>query len=98
MMLLTTVGVCGVLSFIWIIYICLRRVFSQTTGWRYGLVTWPVVLLFVGVTGYNIYDPWYQSLFVFYLVMIGTSAGQPVLPAAELLHIRLRRPKPETRE
>lgn len=98
MMLLTTTGLLGIISFFGIIYMCLRRIFNRIIGWRYGLVTWPVVLLSVGVTGYNIFDPWYQSLFVFYLVMIGTSAGQPVIPAADILDIRIKKSQPETHQ
>jgi len=76
MMLLTTTGLCGTLSFFGIICIVIRKLYRNHGRWRHGLITWPIVLFSVGITGYNIYDPWYQSLFVFFIVLVGIPEGQ----------------------
>jgi hypothetical protein len=35
-------------------------------------IAWPVVFLTIGITGFNIYHSWYQALFAFFMVLIGS--------------------------
>jgi len=88
MMLLTTTGLCGTMAFLGLIFMAMRKLYLDHGRWRQGLTTWPVVLLSVGITGYNIYDPWYQSLFVFFIVLIGTSDGKFHRPIENILTFR----------
>jgi len=45
-------------------------------SWRVGLLSWPFICIGIGLTGWNIYDPYYTTL-VFYFLAIITIAGNP---------------------
>ena len=76
-MLAASTGLLGLLSFGWLMVQAIRKIFKQSVGFCLGLLTWPVVLLVVGLTGFNIYHSWYQALLAFWLALIaiGHQAG-----------------------
>ncbi|HID98376.1 MAG TPA: O-antigen ligase family protein [Thermodesulfobacteriaceae bacterium] len=73
LMLLCTTGLIGLGSFLWLLFNSIRMIFQDVQGWRTGLISWPVVLFVCGLTGYNIFHGWYQAVFTFFIVLIGTS-------------------------
>lgn len=95
-MLLTTTGLCGTLAFTWLLFVSIRRIIQFRDGWRIGLITWPAVLLTIGLTGYNIYDPWYQSLFTFFLILIGTLTSRSAAGNTDIFSFNRKMPQPET--
>lgn len=91
MMLLTSTGIIGVTAFLWLLYQSWRTIHRYGDGWREGLLAWPVVLLFVGISGYNIYDPWYHSIFVFFLILIAVSRKEPLLVSKQLFELNAKK-------
>lgn len=73
LMLIACTGVLGLAAFIWLFIAAVRIVFKDLKGFRYGLVSWPVVLIVIGLTGFNIYHSWYQALLAFMLVLVGAA-------------------------
>lgn len=96
MMIVASTGLVGILSFFWLFFLCCRTIVNHGGGWRDGLRTWPVILMVVGMAGYNIYDPWYQSLFTFFLILIGSARREPVLPSINLFDIMKKKTLSET--
>lgn len=70
-MIMSCTGLLGLGAFAWLFITALRLIFHAAEGYRIGLVSWPVVLLTIGLTGFNIYHSWYQALLAFFLVLIG---------------------------
>jgi len=73
LMLAASTGLLGVISFFWLLVNSVRIIFKKPYGFCIGLTTWPVVLLVIGLTGFNIYHSWYQALLAFWLVLIGAN-------------------------
>lgn len=71
-MLLASTGILGLGTFIWLFINAIRLIIKNHEGLRLGLLTWPIVLFTIGLTGWNIYNSWYQSLLAFFLVLIGS--------------------------
>jgi hypothetical protein len=71
LMLLSCTGILGMGAFTWLYIAASRLVFRNRGQFRYGLISWPVVLLVIGITGFNIYHSWYQALLAFWLILIG---------------------------
>lgn len=69
-------GILGIASFGWIFYRAVKIVLSHCRRWHTGLLSWPFICLAIGLTGWNIYDPWYASVVVYFLLLIGIASGQ----------------------
>lgn len=85
MMILTSTGLIGVFFFFGLFLLSCRKIMKNDDGWREGLNTWPVVLFSVGLTGFNIFDPWYFSLFIFFLILIGCAQKRPGMQSNGIL-------------
>ncbi|MBI9077638.1 MAG: O-antigen ligase family protein [Desulfatibacillum sp.] len=66
-------GFLGLAAFGWLMVRVCRLVYANPQGWRNGLIAWPVVLLMIGLTGFNIYHSWYHALFAYFLVLSGAT-------------------------
>jgi O-antigen ligase len=73
LMLLVTTGVMGLAAFSWLFVNCIRIISKNRYEWRLCLLSWPIILLTLGLTGYNIYDAWYATLFAYFNVIIGSA-------------------------
>jgi O-antigen ligase len=71
LMLISCTGLLGLGAFTWLFIAANYLVFRNTGEFRYGLISWPAVLLVIGITGFNIYHSWYQALLAFWLILIG---------------------------
>ena len=71
LMLLSTTGIAGLTAFGWLFVNAVKMAFQKLDGWRWGLITFPFVIFGIGLTGFNIYHGWYQSLVAYILVLIG---------------------------
>jgi O-antigen ligase len=71
-MLISCTGLFGLAAFIGLFIAAGLSIFRNTEGYRIGLVTWPAVVLAIGISGFNIFHSWYQALFAFFLVLIGS--------------------------
>jgi len=71
LMLVSSTGLLGLAAFIWLFVTAVLLIFRYLQGFRWGLVSWPVVLFVIGLTGFNIYHSWYQALLAFMLVLVG---------------------------
>jgi O-antigen ligase len=72
--LLTCTGIFGLATFTWLFINACRLVVKNYQNLHVGLIPWPIAFLVVGLTGWNIYDPYYTSLFVYFLgLMAGPS-------------------------
>jgi len=78
LMLMSCTGICGLAAYAWLFFQAVKKVFQMQTGFRVGLLSWPVVLLVIGLTGFNIYHSWYQALLAFWLVFIGVNEMAPL--------------------
>jgi O-antigen ligase len=82
LMLLSATGIPGILSFTWLYVRATKCVLSRQTGFRAGMVAWPVVILVIGLTGFNIYSSSYLALFAFLLVTMGSN-GAAIKPSSD---------------
>lgn len=64
-------GIFGLASFLWLFVRSSMMSFAKPAGWRFGLAAWPVVLLVIGLTGFNIFHSWYNALVAFFFVLAG---------------------------
>jgi len=71
-MLISCSGLLGLAAFVGLFVTAVRSIFKDFDGHRVALVSWPVVFLTIGITGFNIYHSWYQALFGFFMVLIGS--------------------------
>jgi O-antigen ligase len=83
LMLLACTGISGFAAFVWLFVKAFQRILSDLSGFRIGLLTWPAVLSVLGITGCNIYHSWYQALFAFFIVLIGSNIGNQNEPQKE---------------
>ena len=72
LMILSCTGILGLASFLWLFIRTIQRIFADAEGFRLALVSWPVVFLTIGLTGFNFFHSWYQALFGFFMVLIGS--------------------------
>jgi O-antigen ligase len=72
--LLVCNGVLGLGAFLWTFIKATGMAWHLGTGRCAGLLCWPFVFAAIGITGWNIYDPFYTTLAFFFLAMISVSA------------------------
>lgn len=58
LMLLSATGLLGTAAFAWLYVRVSKLALSDQSGFRAGMAAWPVVLLGIGLTGWNIYSSW----------------------------------------
>jgi O-antigen ligase len=68
-------GLLGLGAFGWIFVRVFQTVRKRLAPWHTGLLSWPFVCLMVGLTGWNIYDPFYTTVIFYFLVLIGVTTG-----------------------
>lgn len=73
LMLISSTGLFGLVAFSWLFINSVRIVMKNINGFRVGLISCPVVLLVIGITGFNIYHSWYQALLAYLMVLIGSN-------------------------
>lgn len=73
LMLLSSTGLLGLGAFCWLFVRALRLIYREPKEWRAGLITWPIIFVVIGLTGWNIFGNWYQVLFAYFLVLAGCS-------------------------
>jgi O-antigen ligase len=71
-MIISCSGLLGLAAFTGLFTTAVQSIFKNFDGYRVALVSWPVVFLTIGMTGFNIYHSWYQALFGFFMVLIGS--------------------------
>ena len=71
LMILSTTGVLGLGAFLWLIISCFIRSIKDSSAWRSGLIPWVAAFLIIGVAGFNIFDAFYTTLFVFFTALVG---------------------------
>lgn len=76
--LLVCNGVLGLGVFGWLYVQVVLTVRRFTDSWQTGLMTWPFIFLAVGITGWNIYDPFYTTIVFYFLSMISVSEKQNI--------------------
>jgi O-antigen ligase len=74
LMLLACTGLFGFAVFAWLLVSAIRPLINNCDGWRVGLISWPIVLLLIGLTGFNIFHSWYHALWT-YLMILAYVAG-----------------------
>jgi hypothetical protein len=67
-------GLLGLGAFGWIFGRVIQTVRNQLAPWHIGLLSWPFVCVMVGLTGWNIYDPFYTTVMFYFLVLISVPA------------------------
>ena len=72
--LLACNGIVGLGVFGWLFWRTIQILRHARTAWTVGLSVWPFVFLAIGLTGWNIYDPFYASVVFYFLALIGISA------------------------
>ena len=78
--LLSTTGILGTALFGWLFTVICRQAARRPFGVRTGMITWPVVMLGIGMTGSNIYSSSYLALFALIVVTLSVQNGE--CPAA----------------
>jgi O-antigen ligase len=78
-------GLLGLGAFGWIFARAVQTVRNLPAPWHIGLLSWPFVCVLVGLTGWNIYDPFYTTVIFYFLVLIsvpvdGESRVEPNQP------------------
>ena len=73
LMLLACTGLLGLSAFAWLLVSTIRPLIGHCDGWRKGLIALPMVLLLIGLTGFNIFHSWYHALWI-YLMLLAHSA------------------------
>jgi O-antigen ligase len=73
LMLLACNGIIGLCMFLWLFANAVRWIFTRLDGWRFGLISWPCVVMVIGFTGWNIYHGWYQAVFAYFVILVGCS-------------------------
>lgn len=73
--LLTCNGILGLGVFGWIYLRIIKILRNFDASWQTGLLSWPFICLGIGLTGWNIYDPFYTTIIFYFLAMISVSAS-----------------------
>jgi O-antigen ligase len=68
-------GLLGLGAFGWIFGRVVQMARERFAPWHIGLLSWPFVCVGVGLTGWNIYDPFYTTVIFYFLVLISVPAG-----------------------
>ena len=68
-------GILGLGIFIWIFCISVNIIRQSIGSWNAGLWSWPFVCMVIGLTGWNIYDPFYATILFYFMALIGVSAN-----------------------
>jgi O-antigen ligase len=68
-------GLLGLGAFGWIFGRVFQTVLKHLSSWRTGLLSWPFVCVMVGLTGWNIYDPFYTTVIFYFLVLVSVPSG-----------------------
>ena len=68
--LLTCNGIVGLGTFMWVLWQVVNNLRRHMQSWRTGLLSWPVICITIGLTGWNIYDPFYTTLIFYFLAII----------------------------
>ncbi len=79
--LLACTGLLGLLAFIWLFYQLSRVALTTSASWKYGLATWPVVFLVIGLTGWNIFDAFYATIFSYLAALTAAGTARFAEPA-----------------
>ncbi|MCD4721462.1 MAG: O-antigen ligase family protein [Desulfobacula sp.] len=75
--LLACTGILGFCSFCWLFINIIRMAFQKNvSGWRIGLITWPIVFIVIGLTGWNIFGSQYQTVFAYFMILTAVSVNQ----------------------
>ena len=67
-------GLLGLVAFGWIFGRVVQTLRKRLVPWHTGLLSWPFVCVMVGLTGWNIYDPFYTTVIFYFLVLISVPA------------------------
>jgi hypothetical protein len=73
-------GLLGLSAFGWIFLRVVKIVRERCAGWHVGLLSWPFVCVAVGLTGWNIYDPFYTTVVFYFLVLVSLPFGDALPP------------------
>lgn len=73
LMLISCTGILGFTAFSWLLVNTVRIAMKNINGFRVAWISCMVVLLVIGITGFNIYHSWYQALLAFLIVFIGSN-------------------------
>lgn len=71
--IISSTGVLGLASFCWLFVNCIRLVIRKIDLCGHAMLTWPVVFLAIGLTGWNIYGAQYQTLFAYFAALTGVT-------------------------
>jgi O-antigen ligase len=80
LMLLSSSGILGTLAFLSLFTCCILTILKSNSIWKAGLITWPVVFMIGGLTGWSIYHSSYQIVFTFFAVLALTSENENMTP------------------
>jgi hypothetical protein len=75
--LLACNGVLGLAAFGWFFWTVVKMVRNFVNSWCAGLWCWPFICLVIGLTGWNIYDPFYTTIVFYFLALICVGANLP---------------------
>lgn len=67
--LISCTGLTGLTAFAWLFVNCVRQVLRRLAACGHALLTWPVVFLVIGLTGWNIYGSQYQTLLAYFAAL-----------------------------
>jgi O-antigen ligase len=73
--LLACNGIVGLGIFGWIFWNATSIIRSCVSSWHSGLWSWPFICLLIGLTGWNIYDPFYTTIVFYFLALIAVSVN-----------------------
>lgn len=68
-------GAVGIGIFGWLFWKATRIIRTSDGSWRAGLWSWPFICVIIGLTGWNIYDPFYTTIVFYFLSLIGVSVN-----------------------
>lgn len=68
-------GILGLGVFIWIYWTIAKIIRGSVDSWKAGLWSWPFICLAIGLTGWNIYDPFYATILFFFIALISVSSN-----------------------
>jgi hypothetical protein len=64
-------GILGLSAFCWLFINMMRLVIKKRELCGHALLTWPVVFMVIGLTGWNIYGAQYQTIFAYFAALTG---------------------------
>lgn len=75
--LLACNGVLGLAAFGWFFWTVVKMVRGFVYSWCAGLWCWPFICFVIGLSGWNIYDPFYTTIVFYFLSLICVAAKLP---------------------